>query len=132
MTRLPITKELRELVRIRANGLCEYCLISDEDTFIAHEIDHIIAVQHKGLTVESNLAFCCFDCNRAKGPNIASIDPISGDISKLYNPRVDEWDDHFRYEVFTLIGKTSVGRTTIDLLRINSLQRIQQRRAIGF
>jgi len=42
---------LREFVRLRAAGLCEYCGISERFTLAEHEIDHAIAVKHGGETV---------------------------------------------------------------------------------
>ena len=40
-----------------------------------HQIDHIIAQQHRDSHQESNLCLCCLRCNLKKGPNIASTDP---------------------------------------------------------
>lgn len=51
----------------------------DTETLVTHEPDHIIAVQHGGDTSLSNLAYTCHQCNRYKGPNLASIDPDTGD-----------------------------------------------------
>jgi hypothetical protein len=46
-----IEPALRELVRSRAAGVCEYCRISERFTLAEHEIDHVIAVKHGGQTV---------------------------------------------------------------------------------
>jgi 5-methylcytosine-specific restriction endonuclease McrA len=51
-----IDASLRELVRLRARGSCEYCRISERFTLAEHEIDHVIAVKHGGRTVLENLA----------------------------------------------------------------------------
>lgn len=64
---------LRQFVRLRADGLCEYCLISEQLTLAQHEIDHVIAIKHGGRTTAANLALCCAICNRFKGSDIASI-----------------------------------------------------------
>ena len=45
-----IPSALRRLVYDRAEGCCEYCRISEATAFAAHEIDHIIAQKHGGLT----------------------------------------------------------------------------------
>jgi ATP-binding cassette subfamily F protein uup len=37
-----ISAELRRLVVARAESLCEYCLIHEDDTFFGCEVDHII------------------------------------------------------------------------------------------
>ena len=51
-----IEPALRESVRQRAAGFCEYCRISEQFTLTEHEIDHVIAVKHGGETVAGNLA----------------------------------------------------------------------------
>jgi len=92
-----IDAALREIVRLRAAGLCEYCRISERFTLAEHEIDHVIAVKHGGQTIAENLALCCAVCNRFKGSDIASIDPETGQLTPLFNPRVDHWDDHYQF-----------------------------------
>jgi hypothetical protein len=51
-----IEAALREFVRLRATGLCEYFRISERFTLAEHEIDHVIAVKHGGETTAGNLA----------------------------------------------------------------------------
>ena len=34
-------------------------------------------------------------CNRRKGSDIASIDPETGQLTPLFHPRVDRWDDQY-------------------------------------
>jgi len=75
MSRARIPAALREAVRSRAGDCCEYCGVPDLGTFLGHEPDHIIATQHGGKTTLNNLALACLQCNRCKGPNIASVDP---------------------------------------------------------
>ncbi len=62
MTYIPVA--LRRQVYERAKGCCEYCLIPDLAAFSAHEIDHIIAEKHGGLTEAENLALSCTLCNK--------------------------------------------------------------------
>ena len=66
-----ISSELRRLVIERAGGRCEYCRISESDTFYGCQIDHIIAEKHQGATIESKLALTCAYCNRYKGTDIS-------------------------------------------------------------
>jgi len=61
-----IPTALRNLVYERADGCCEYCLVSEAVSFATHQIDHIIAEKHGGLTVEENLALSCALCNKLK------------------------------------------------------------------
>ncbi len=118
-------------VRERAGNICEYCRLPQELTFIQFEIDHIVAQKHHGPTVLENLALACFYCNSNKGPNIAGIDPESGELSALFNPRIHRWADHFQWQGPLLVGVTSIGRTTIDVLEINSSDYVRLRESLA-
>ena len=77
---------LRRFVRERAGNRCEYCRVhQDQDPFYGFPIDHIIAQQHRGETELDNLCLSCYRCNSHKGPNIASIDPVTGDMVPLFH-----------------------------------------------
>lgn len=82
-------------------------------------IDHILSKQHGGDSRETNLALSCLHCNLFKGPNIAGFDPKTGRVERLFHPRKDRWRDHFRWSQATLIGKTSIGRVTVIVLKLN-------------
>lgn len=118
---------LRALVIIRALNCCEYCGLPDDVVLIKHQPDHIIAVKHGGQTTLENLAYACYACNHQKGSDIASIDPQSGLITKLYHPRTDRWLDHFRWTGPLIDPLTNIGRTTAALLRFNELHRVTTR-----
>jgi len=96
-------------------------------TFFAHEPDHIIATQHRGQTTLENLAFACIQCNRLKGPNIASVDPQTKGIVALFNPRTDQWPDHFRTERGRIIPLTPAARATAALLNFGEPDREEAR-----
>lgn len=125
MTHVP--DNLRKLVFERAFGRCEYCLIAEDRFFSRHQIDHIIAEKHSGLTAEGNLALSCTLCNRYKGSDIASVDNTTGEIVPLFDPRIDVWEEHFLLDGVILIGLSPKGRATIQLLRLNSPIRVEQR-----
>lgn len=111
---------LWSVVRQRAGDRCEYCRIhQDNDPYCKFPVDHIIARQHGGETVSENLALSCFRCNTYKGPNIASIDPATGQLQPLFHPRRERWGDHFEWNGAQLFGRTAIGRATVVLLQIN-------------
>ncbi|MCY2977062.1 MAG: HNH endonuclease signature motif containing protein [Planctomycetota bacterium] len=115
-----VPAELRRQVRERSGYRCEYCLIHEDDAFLPHEPDHIIAVKHRGETIEGNLAWTCFVCNRGKGSDIASVDDATGDIVRLYHPRTDTWDDHMELSIDgSVAARTAIGRVTVSLLKLN-------------
>ena len=125
-----IEPALRELVRSRAAGVCEYCRISERFTLAEHEIDHVIAVKHGGQSVVENLALCCAVCNRFKGSDIASIDPETGQLTPLFHPRLDSWDDHYEFRNGEILGLTATGRVTVRLLRMNRPTRVKERQLL--
>ena len=89
---------LRQRVWDRAQGACEYCHIPQRFDILPFQIDHIIAQKHHGPTVGENLALCCYSDNSYKGPNIAGIDPYRGEVTRLFHPRRDVWDEHFQWD----------------------------------
>lgn len=127
MARPYIPDKLRTLVFDRAGGRCEYCLLHQDDTFSRHPIDHIVPVVHGGETNETNLALACTTCNSAKGPNLTGLDPLSGSVAALFNPRQQRWERHFRLEGATIVGLTQTGRATVRVLRMNSIKRVDER-----
>ena len=119
--------EVRQQVIRRAENRCEYCRLHQDFAASAHQVDHIIAEKHGGPTTADNLAFSCTTCNRRKGSDIGAIDPEAQELVRLYNPRTQRWDDHFRVEDASIIGITPEGRATVELLRLNSYERIAER-----
>jgi len=121
---------LQRLVVSRARAQCEYCRIPQRLDVMPFCFDHIVAQKHHGLTTESNLAWSCFDCNSYKGPNIAGIDSETSQVVPLFNPRLMSWEEHFTWNGPELIGRTAIGRVTIDVLKINDPERIDYRRLL--
>ena len=117
----------RAAVIARAARCCEYCGLADDIVLIKHQPDHIIATRHGGQTTLENLAYACYACNHQKGSDIATIDPATGLITRLYHPRQDLWKDHFRWNEWKIESLTAVGRATAALLRFNDSQRVATR-----
>ncbi len=115
---------LRRAVRARAQGRCEYCGMADTETLVPHEPDHVIATQHGGETTLRNLAHACFQCNPFKGPNLASLDPETGVVTLLYNPRTERWPAHFQLVDALIVPLAAVGRATASLLWLNDSERV--------
>lgn len=125
-----ISAELRRLVASRAEQICEYCLIAEEDTFYGCAIDHIISEKHGGPTHEDNLALACVFCNQAKGSDIGSIHWESGEFIRFFNPRSDRWADHFKLVGSRIEAITAIGAVTTQILGFNELERILERQTL--
>jgi len=91
----------------------------------------IISEKHGGDTTAENLAFACSLCNKYKGSDIATLDKETDKITALFNPRKDKWNDHFQLSNDgSLSTTTAIGRGTINLLRLNQADRIEERRLL--
>jgi HNH endonuclease len=131
VSRTYIPVALRRLVEERAGGRCEYCLLPVSAAFFPHEVDHVVAEKHGGATVAENLAITCWRCNRHKGSDLGSFDPQTADFAFLFNPRTQRWEEHFALEAGVLLGLSPEGRTTVNLLQYNTLERVAERRRLG-
>lgn len=123
--------ELVRRVWQRADGRCEYCQLPASVHPAPFQIDHVIARQHGGASEHENLALACIHCNRFKGPNIAGRVQESGEIVRLFNPRTDEWLEHFDWVGSELKARTQIGIVTIAVLRMNDPEVVALRNALA-
>ena len=126
----PIQPDLRRLIAERAGYRCEYCLLPQAAALHRHEPDHIVPLQHGGVTDLTNLALACLRCNRHKGPNIGSFDPLTGQLVPLFHPRLQVWDQHFQIVDAEIIPLTAEGRVTARVLRFNDPDRLTERQRL--
>jgi hypothetical protein len=125
-----MAQSLRRRVRQRAGDRCEYCHLTQSATSLPHQLDHEIARKHRGSNAADNICLSCYYCNSFKGPNVAGVDHRTGRITRLFNPRRDEWAKHFRWRGPMLVGRTAVGRATIHVMNINLASRVEHRRLL--
>jgi hypothetical protein len=98
---------------------------------VHHEVDHVIAQKHGGPTELGNLALSCAVCNKHKGTDVASVDPESGQIVPLFNPRSDAWRAHFSLDGPRLVALMPNARATVNLLQLNRQDRFQERELLA-
>ena len=120
---------LRRMVRERAGGRCEYCRLPQEGSVLSFHIGHIVPRQHGGVTGGDHLALACPHCNLHKGPNLTGLDPDTGQVTELFHPRRQRWEEHFAWRGIYIVGRTATGRTTVRVLRINSEDQLGLRSA---
>jgi hypothetical protein len=94
------------------------------------EVDHIIPRSARGATVLSNLCLVCPVCNNAKQDRVTAIDPLTGKQVQLFHPRLQHWARHFDWseDGGLVIGKTAVGRATVNALEMNHPRVVEIRR----
>ena len=130
MTQTYIPTALRQIVQERAGGRCEYCLYPQDVSFLAFEVEHIVAEKHGGATTADNLALACPYCNRFKGTDLGSIDPETGQLTSFFNPRTQRWVDHFRLDGALIVPLPPEGRVTVAILQLNNPHRIVARQSL--
>ena len=121
---------LRVTVADRADEKCEYCQYPEQFSPSAFEVEHIVPKAAGGLTEHNNLALACSHCNVHKATRQKGVDSLTETEVRLFNPRIDDWADHFllNRETGELEGQTSMGRVTADVLAMNAVQPIRARR----
>ena len=122
-----IPDSIRKTVAERAENRCEYCRRIEGDSFIKFQIDHIISRKHRGQTVLGNLAFSCAICNGNKGSDIGTILNKKDVFVRFFNPRTDNWFDHFEVADGLIYSKSDIGEATILVLNLNEVNRILER-----
>lgn len=110
---------LRRLVIRRAENHCEYCNLSQAGQEATFHIDHVIPVNSGGETIAENLALACVSCSLRKGAKETATDPETKETVNLFNPRTDNWNEHFTWVGVNLIGLSEKGRATIEELNLN-------------
>lgn len=132
MTRKRIPAKLRQLVRHRALGYCEYCLCPEFCATQLHAIEHIVPESRGGASTADNLALACQGCNGSKYNKTHAFDPATRQKASLFHPRKDTWHEHFAWssDYLRLIGLTPTGRATIQELDLNRASVIYLRRLL--
>lgn len=125
-----VSGTIRRAVAHRAGYCCEYCLIHEDDVLFSHEIEHIISLKHGGSSELDNLAYSCIYCNRFKGSDIGTYFLPDTTFVRLFNPRTDNWEDHFKHENGQLVPLTPIGRATVKILDLNHFERIIERQIL--
>lgn len=125
-----LSDDLRQAVATRANFLCEYCLIHEDDTVYGCQVDHIISLKHGGITALENLAYACAFCNRSKGSDIGSILWPSQEFTRFYNPRTDLWKEHFKLDGAIIRPISNIGKVTAQILSFNHVDRVLERQTL--
>ncbi|MBV9767241.1 MAG: HNH endonuclease [Acidobacteriaceae bacterium] len=125
-----MNRRLSRVVRERARHRCEYCLLPEAAFPLPFQIDHVLAQKHGEKSIESNLALACTHCNAHKGPNIAGVDQVTGQVVRLFSPRTDVWDEHFQISGPFIKGRTAAGRVTVAVLALNDADQLLIRSAL--
>lgn len=118
---MTIDSATREFVRQRASYRCEYCHSPERICATRFTLEHIIPKSLGGLDNIDNLALACRRCNERRYNFLAGFDPETQTVVPLFNPRQQNWSDHFIWSADSriIVGVTPTGRATCQRLDIN-------------
>lgn len=121
MAKKKITQKVREQVKQRAKGYCEYCFYPEAYANQFYSIEHIIPLSKNGTDNLDNLAYACQCCNGHKYNKTHAIDAISGKKVAIFHPRKDNWEKHLCWsdDYLRIEGLSATGRVTVELLDLN-------------
>ena len=127
-----LTTKLKRAVAERAHDCCEYCRSQAKFSPDPFSIEHIVPQAGGGSIEMTNLALSCQGCNNRKYISVDALDPVSGRTVALYNPRRQQWTDHFTWsDDFTMmVGITPTGRATVEKLQRNREGVVNLRRVL--
>lgn len=92
---MAISESERQVIRERASYQCEYGHSSERLSANRLTVDHIIPKSLGGSDDLDNLALACRRCNERRYNYVAGIDPETQAIIPLFNPRQQQWKEHF-------------------------------------
>src|SRR6266508_6933933 len=121
MVRVYVAVELAKRVREAARDRCGYCLSPQHLILGRLQIEHLVPRSRGGQTEEANLWLSCPLCNNYKGDRIIAVDPETGEMVPLFNPRQQDWFAHFRWseDGLRIVGLTAIGRATVEALHLS-------------
>jgi len=114
-----IPRGLAEEVALRAGNRCEYCGLSQLGQEATFHIDHVVPRAAAGPATADNLALACVSCSLRKWAKQTAADPETGEDVPPFNPRTQEWSDHFRWDGEWVVPLTPTGRATVGALAMN-------------
>jgi 5-methylcytosine-specific restriction endonuclease McrA len=121
---VPISEATKQSVRERAKYLCEYCHSLELLSANRFTIDHIVPRSLGGSDDLNNLALACRRCNERRYNFVAGIDPETQEIVPIFNPRQQQWAEHFVWTIDGTViqGSTPIGRATCIRFDLNDMR----------
>jgi 5-methylcytosine-specific restriction endonuclease McrA len=126
-----IPAAFRRLVSDRAAGHCEYCRLAQTSQEATFHVDHIKPRIAGGPATVDNLALACVSCSLRKAARENAEDPDTGLMAPLFNPRTQNWSDHFAWQGPMVVGLTPTGRATLTALAMNRPLVVAIRKELG-
>ncbi len=85
------------------------------------EIEHLLPTSLGGGDERANLWLSCHKCNKLRSNRVTAMDPLKQHEVAMFNPRNDQWKEHFAWQAegLHIVVRTARGRATVAALRLN-------------
>jgi len=132
MPRAHLSVDTQRVVIERAHNRCEYCQSQADYATETFAVEHIHPLSRGGANDLNNLALSCSGCNGRKYNKTEAPDPTDGAMAPLFNPREQQWREHFCWssDYTRIVGLTPTGRATLEALQMNRLGLINIRQLL--
>ncbi|MEX2316205.1 MAG: HNH endonuclease [Pirellulales bacterium] len=129
---MAISAQARKTVAERAAYCCEYCQSQLRFSADSFSVEHVVPRSRGGSDELSNLALSCQRCNNGKFVATEAVDPLTGVAATLFDPRREDWAEHFvwSHDFLIIHGMTPTGRATVDKLQLNRAGVVNLRRIL--
>jgi hypothetical protein len=122
-------RKLRAQLVLDADNRCGYCQVPQGLINVILEMDHLKPQAVGGPLERENLWLACRTCNLYKAWRMSGRDPLTGRRVRLFNPRKQRWERHFRWSRIDIVGVTATGRATVQALQLNADVHLKPREA---
>ncbi len=118
---MSVNDAIKQLVRARAEYLCEYCHSPERLSANRFTVDHVLPRSLQGSDDIDNLALACRRCNERRYNFMTGTDPETQETVQIFNPRLQRWAEHFIWVNGGVViqGITPIGRATCVRLDLN-------------
>ena len=108
---------------------CGYCRCPQQVLPYRLEIEHLLPTSLGGANDRENLWLSCHRCNKLRSNRLKVSDPLTGEEVSVFNPRRDDWANHFAWEQggLLIVGLTACGRATAATLDLNDRYHLSAR-----
>jgi hypothetical protein len=112
-----------------ANFRCGYCRCPQQVLPYRLEIEHLLPISLGGTNDRGNLWLSCHRCNKLRSNRMQVRDPLTSSEVPIFNPRWDNWEEHFVWEHggLLIVGSTARGRGTVVALELNDRYHLSAR-----
>lgn len=121
-----IQRFIKEVLLKMSHDKCSFCECNIVEESKYMEVEHFFAksIYESKVVDWDNLLPACKRCNGCKSDHDVAIEAI-------IHPVNDKPNEHLKFNLYFLKGKTELGKTTVQVMQLNHVRVLQPRQKIG-